>query len=616
MVTFIKKGAKAHSLPISKGVYLAPILMNNLPTQPVSNAIRELQNAKTLIQEITASLEAQRAILKQQGMNLPPLVTTTLGAIQTDFSSLESQLVEEQTELAQLRALAEMSAQLTTTLDVTQVLEQTMDIVIALTRAERGYIILVNAEGDLEFRVIREDTLNPMQRYTNSGTTPQVSSSILRHVMEKRQALLADNAFQDERLSGNQSIANFSLRSVLCAPLIYKDSFIGVVYVDNRLQSGIFTEREKNTLTAFANTAAVAIANATLYADIQRLLNQITQVKVLMDNVFSSIASGVIATDANDTIQTFNRAAETILSKTAAVAVGQSLASILPKISDRLGEYLDSVQMKGEAQTLEGEIMRPDKRIAITMKLTPLKDSQARTQGVAVVLDDVTSQVEDNQQLRIIQNYLPPELVKNIHTISRLALGGERREVTCIFVEVRPVTSFKDLHPKQVMEILNDYLSVATRCIHQTSGVIDKYMGNEVMALYNTQLNPQQNHSLLAVEAALMMRDHFLELYARLGIAPDPHYYRIGMHTGVCTLGNVGSLTRRDFTAIGDTINLSKRLEENAKSGQIFISGETRDHLEACQPAETPLPYRFITHEPIQVKGRTQKTLIYEVFRK
>ncbi len=588
--------------------------MNNAPSPSAPNVIRELQTARTLITEITASLEAQRTILKQQGMNLPPLVTTTLGAVQTDLSQIEHLLIEEQTELAQLRALADMSAQLTTTLDINNVLDQTMDIVIALTRADRGYIILVNAEGDLEFRVLREDSMNPMQRYAASGTTPQVSSSVLRHVMESKTALLTDNAFQDERLQGNQSIANFSLRSVLCVPLLYKEQFIGVVYVDNRLQAGIFTEREKNTLKAFANTAAVAITNAMLYADIQRLFEQITQVKVLMDNVFSSIASGVIATDANDTIQTFNRAAETILNRTSAAAVGKPLGMILPKISDRLGEYLDNVQ-KGEDHIIDGELINPGGRIAITMKLTPLKDSESRTQGVAVVIDDVTSQLEDNQQLRIIQNYLPPELVKNIHTISKLALGGERREVTCVFVEVRPVSSFKNVGPKETMDILNTYLSVATRCINQTSGVIDKYMGNEVMALYNTQLNPQNNHAMLALEAALLMRDQFLELYRELGIAPEPHYYRIGMHTGVCTLGNVGSLTRRDFTAIGDTINLSKRLEENAKSGQIFISGETRTHLESTLPAGTPMPYRFVEHEPIRVKGRTQETLIYEVFR-
>lgn len=590
--------------------------MNNAPASSASNVIRELQTARTLITEITASLEAQRAILKQQGMNLPPLVTTTLTAVQNDLNQIEQLLMEEQTELAQLRALAEMSAQLTTSLDINSVLEQTMDIVIALTRADRGYIILVNPEGDLEFRVVREDSLNSMQRYTEAGTTPQVSSSVLRHVMESRAPLLADNAFQDERLQGNVSIANFSLRSVLCVPLLYKGNFIGVVYVDNRLQAGIFTEREKNTLTAFANTAAVAISNAMLYADIQRLLYQITQFKVLMDNVFSSIASGVIATDANDTIQTFNRAASTILNRTADAAVGKALNMVLPKISDRLGDYLDSVQSQGEVHIIDGELMHPTGRIAITMKLTPLKDSEARTQGVAVVLDDVTSQVEDNQQLRIIQNYLPPELVKNIHTISKLALGGERREVTCMFIEVRPVSSFKDVAPKEVMEILNTYLSVATRCINQTSGVIDKYMGNEVMALYNTQLNPQDNHAMLAVEAALLMRERFLELYRELGINPEPHYYRIGMHTGVCTLGNVGSLTRRDFTAIGDTINLSKRLEENAKSGQIFVSGETRSHLESTLVSGSDVPYRFVEHEPIQVKGRTQKTLIYEVFRK
>jgi adenylate cyclase len=592
-------------------------------TSPENNtqaaALRELQSAKTIVAEVLASLEAQKAILKQRGMSLPPMVTSTLGDIQRDLTNLENHLVEEQAELGQLRALADMSARITTTLDVNTVLEEAMDIVIALTRAERGYIILVNSEtGQLDYRVAREDSLSPMSRYGGDSPAgkPQISNTILRHVLDAREALLADNAFQDERLQGNVSIANFALRSVLCVPLSYRDNVIGVVYVDNRLQAGIFTEREKNTLTAFANTAAVAIANALLYTEIQQTLNEITQVKVLMDNVFASIGSGVIATDAEDTIETFNRAAEQILGRAADTAVRKPLALILPKISADLGEYLDNVRLSGEPQIIDGEFLVQDRRIAVSMKLTPLKDMQDNTtRGVAVVLDDMTSQVENTQQLRVIKNYLPPELVDSIHTISRLALGGERREVSCMFVEVRPIKSLEDLPPTEVMEMLNQFLSVATRCIYDTRGVIDKYMGNEVMALYNTQLNPQENHSWQCVESALRMRDGFVDLYKQLGIDPQPHYYRIGLHTGICTLGNVGSLTRRDFTAIGDSINLSKRLEENAAYAQIIVSENTIEHLKACAPQGAPLPYRFESRGSLKVKGKTIETPIYEVFR-
>lgn len=581
--------------------------MTSLAHNQHSDMLQELKQIRQLLDETRTSLQQQKAELKSYGMSLPPLVLMTLQAVQAELSEIEQLILEEQTELTQLRALAQMSAKITTSLDVDTVLQETMDIVIALTRAERGYIILLDPETqELEFRVSREDIIGSPSREDQ----PQISRSILNEVMRSGEALLADNAFQDERLQGNQSIANFALRSVLCVPLAYKGGIIGAVYVDNRFQTGVFTSRELTTLIAFANTAAVAIANARLYADIQRLLSEITQVKELMDNVFTSIGSGIIATDASDLVTTINRTAEQMLSLPAQVTIGRHINTVLPKISADLTDYFDTVRQRGESHFIEGELNTARGRIAITMKLSPLKDSQRLTRGVAVVVDDVTEKTQREQQLRLMKNYLPPEMVDNIHTISRLALGGERREVTCIFVDVLPLAVLRRTPPHEAMALLNRFLSVATQCIHNSGGIIDKYMGQEVMVLFNTQLNPQAHHANLALECALNMRDAFIALYASLGVEPDPHYYRIGMHSGIATLGNVGSLNRRDFTAIGDTINLAKRLEENAQGGQIIISDETRLQLAA------PIQGLQLSEGPaLQVKGRQQATRIYEVTR-
>jgi adenylate cyclase len=181
-------------------------------------------------------------------------------------------------------------------------------------------------------------------------------------------------------------------------------------------------------------------------------------------------------------------------------------------------------------------------------------------------------------------------------------------------VEVRPISTLKDVRPREVMDILNVFLSVATEAIQETQGVIDKYMGQEVMAMWNTQLNPMQNHAEMAIECALRMREKFIALYAELGINPEPHYYRVGIHSGVATLGNVGSINRRDFTAIGDTINLSKRLEENATRQQIIISQDSLEQLQAHHDNDINA-LTFEERAPIKVKGRQQETRIYEVFR-
>lgn len=580
-----------------------------------TNVISELRQLNELVEETSASLKAQKEILQKRGMNLPPLVTTALDAVKRDLSKIEQTIIQEQTELSQLRALADMSANVNTSLDLDRILEDAMDVVITLTGAERGYIILKNPDtGELEYRVTRNNELTAMRGDENGV---QISQTILREVMANGVAMLTDNAYQDERLQGNVSVANFSLRSVLCVPLNYKDETIGVVYVDNRLKSGIFSEREKNLLVAFANTAAVAITNARLYARIQQTLDEIIAVKELMDNVFASIGSGIIATDADDKVTIFTPPAEQILQRPADDTIGKSLRSILPKASSDWGEHLSNVRDHAQTEIIDAELEVPERgRVALSLKMTPLRDSSNRVQGVAVVMDDVTEQRQRDIELDVMKRYLPPQMVDNIHTISTLALGGEKRTMTCMFVDVRPLSTMPvGLRPAEIMNETNIFLAVATECIHRLEGIIDKYMGTEIMALFNTQLNPMENHAQRAVEAALLMRDEFIQLYQRLGINPNPHYYRIGIHTGLATLGNVGSLNRRDFTAIGDTINLAKRLEENTTNGQIIISENTHDHMIAFSTNRL-VPLDFVEREPLKVKGREQYTRIFEVFRK
>lgn len=578
-----------------------------------STVLGELRNLKSVVEEVSVSLRNQRDILKKRGMNLPPMVLTNLGAVTNELAGLEARVVDDQTEVGQLRSLVDTAAMVNSSLNLDNVLEDAMDVVINLTDAERGYIILKNEEtGELEYRIKRDMEMGPNRGET--GIT--ISQTIVNEVLETGEPLLADNAYKDERLQGNLSIANFALRSVLCVPLKYKDEIAGVVYVDNRLRAGVFTEREKNLLMAFANTASVSIANARLYTSIQQTLAEITEVKDLMDSVFESVGSGVITTDANDKIETFNRAASQILARDPDTTKGKYLRIVLPKISADLDEHLEAIRVTGESQVIDAEMELPTRgRIAVSMRLSPLKDGEQRTRGVAMVMDDLTEQKGREHELSVLKRYLPPEMVENIHSIAGLALGGERREVSCLFVEVRSYATLPDdMKPKDIMNRINVYLAIATDCIHKNGGVIDKYNGNEIMVLFNTQLNPMDDHASRAVETGLAIREAFVKLYKQLNIDPDPHYYRIGIHTGIATLGNVGNLTRREFTAIGDTINLSKRLQENTPYGQIILSDECYQHVQAT-PGATNDTFRIEERDAIKVKGREQAARIYEVFR-
>lgn len=591
-----------------------------MPTQPNKpTLIGELREIKQLVEDTSESLKSQREILKLRGMSLPPTTMQSLSALSNDINKLEGSVLSDQTELGQLRFLSEISGKINSSLDVDTVLSQAMDVVINLTNAERGYIILKNSDtGELEFRVKRESELLPKQ---GGSDDPQISQSIIRDVMSSGQPLLTENAYGDEglqeRLQGGHSISALALRSVLCVPLTYKDEVFGVVYVDNRLQSGVFQQREKNLMAAFGNSASVAIENARLFERTQRALAEIGEMKDLMDNVFVSIGSGIITTDARHRVLTLNKAACEILAGDPEESIGKRLGEVMPGVSADLDAYLAKVRANDAAQVMDAEIdVEGRGRVVLSIKLGPLKDAAGAIQGVAVVVDDLTEQRDREETINLTKRYLPPKLVDEIHEISQLALGGERRDVTCMFVEVRPISSFPvDYRPQQIMEELNIYFAAATECIHRNNGVIDKYMGTEIMALFNTQLNPMEDHAIIAAQTAIEIRDAFLKLYADLGINPEPHYYRIGMHSGVATLGNVGSLNRREFTAIGSTINQSKRLEENSKSGQIIMSQHTHEHITEWLQGEPITTLRLVELEPIHVKGIQNKIKIYEVFK-
>ena len=159
-----------------------------------------------------------------------------------------------------LALLYRISQDFNSSLDLDEVLNRVIDEVIAAVRAERGFLMLRDAAGQLRFRVARG-----IDRHTIEQPQFQVSRSVIVRVAEEGRPLLTSNAQDDARLKAHHSVAVLGLRSILCVPLQIKGSLLGVIYVDNRLQSGIFQPADLDLLTAIASSAATAIENARLY---------------------------------------------------------------------------------------------------------------------------------------------------------------------------------------------------------------------------------------------------------------------------------------------------------------------------------------------------------------
>jgi adenylate cyclase len=186
-------------------------------------------------------------------------------------------------------------------------------------------------------------------------------------------------------------------------------------------------------------------------------------------------------------------------------------------------------------------------------------------------------------------------------------LGGSRKDISLIFVDIRGFTPMSErLEPEQVIQVLNEYLDVCTKAIFKFNGTLDKFIGDGVMAMFGAPIE-YDNHPEMAVRAAIEMKSqaNFLEqkLIEKYGIGVK---FGLGINSGPAVVGNIGSEDLRlDYTAIGDTVNLSARLEANAKPGQILISEQTYARVKDL--------FEIESIGEIKVKGKEKPVVVYEV---
>ncbi|MEN6444733.1 MAG: adenylate/guanylate cyclase domain-containing protein, partial [Candidatus Cloacimonas sp.] len=205
---------------------------------------------------------------------------------------------------------------------------------------------------------------------------------------------------------------------------------------------------------------------------------------------------------------------------------------------------------------------------------------------VASIVNHYLDTVKEKRFIRnAFQQYLAPELVNQLLTNPKnLKYGGSLQEITVLFSDIRNFTPYSENHsPEETVNILHEYLTEMVNVIIQNHGILDKFVGDEIMALYGTPV-PLPNHSLDACKTALQMKEclsHLQEKWKNEG--RDIFEIGIGINTGKCVVGNLGSEQIFDYTAIGDTVNLGARLEglnkEYETHTQIIISEYTYDKV-------------------------------------
>lgn len=525
-----------------------------------------------------------------------------LKGLENSLSRISEILIPFEQRYSHLQALAGIGQVVNSTLEVDEVLQIVMDTIVRLMGAERGFLMLRDELGEMTIRIAR----NWEQESINQNEFA-ISRTVIQRVIDEGEAVLTTNAREDPRFGGQESIIAFNLRSILCVPLKVKSELIGVIYTDNRIRTGIFSEADRDLLLSFADQAAVAIENARLFSSLKRTLEEVTELKSLMDDVFASIVSGVITADVQDQITLCNRAAASILGHTSAEIVGRTIQEILPSFANEILPHLASVR-NSEQPILGLELSQslPERGLVDwRFNLSPLKDAGQKTQGVAIVLDDMTEQKKLEAQRSLLQRMVSPAVLDQIDPNS-LKFGGKKVDITILFADIRGFTAYSEKHtPEELVAVLNRYLAAAAEAVLAHEGTVDKFLGDAVMAWFNAPL-PQPDHTLRAVKSALAIRAAVTALHKEL--PEEAHLdFGVGIHYGEAVLGWIGTEKRLEYTAISDSVNTCKRIQENAARNQILISQYAFERVKDQVEARPFLP--------LTLKGKTQPLEAHEVLK-
>jgi len=497
------------------------------------------------------------------------------------------------------RALTSLSHSLVITPDLTQTLRTLEEQITQALAPEKFILYLYNDDlGEYFPHATRQDSAPPYQ----------VEDPLIHLLAANRKPIWLPPDGPLPVSMQNSAHAYRRLSGFTFVPLNYEGKLIGFMVLGPRRSGDLYTGDDLDFLAAVASQSTLALENARLFGNLRRNLDQTMEMKNLMDDIFASIATGVITTDLKRRVTLFNRAAEQILGIPMSKVIGQPLANAVPG----LGAELDGTLERGET-LLSTELTRtlPDRGdLHLRLSISPLRDAYLETKGATIVFEDLTERrwLEAERE-RIRQTFgrvvAPRVRDRLLANPDNLQLDGAKQMVTILFADLHGFTTYGEQHdPEVVFKVLNTYLSLAAQSILEQEGTLDKFMGDAVLAIWNSP-DLQIDHALRAARAALDIIHDSIEAHAGFKDREQHMTFRIGITTGAAMIGNVGTAQLFNYTAIGDTVNLAQRLQASARSGQILLEKNTYQII-AGHVNASPL-------KPITVKGRMQATEIYEL---
>ncbi len=487
-----------------------------------------------------------------------------------------------------IATLLRVSSSINSKLDLSSLIEMIITKASEITRSDRSSFFLLDQEEDVLWTKFGEG-LGTQIIKTRKGLAYNVAKS--------RQPLIENNPYSNPNF--DQSVdrkMGYRTNSIISIPVFNASrEVIGVIQSINK-REGDFTTQDLFILNGFASQISVAIQNSTLFEEISTIKNY-------LDILFENLDNGILTIEKDGRVKTVNKRCCDILGIEAEQLIGRDYRDLASAYYDFLA-YTDYTMRSGEKfekLNIESTNLH-NKKLVLNFNALPMKNPEGESIGVINVIRDITSEERVKENLN---RYLPQHVINEIINNDDLSLfNGKYTRCSILFSDLRNFTSLTEkLEAIEVVNFLNRYFDVMVDYVSEHNGVLDKLIGDAIMATFGIPYNTDQDADNALRAGVGMIRNlhrvgDITHLKYQLGMG-------IGIATGDVIAGNIGSTKRFEYTVIGDAVNLASRLEGLTKfyGVQILVCEDTYQQLSGA--------YHWRELDCIKAKGKDEPVTIY-----
>ena len=511
-------------------------------------------------------------------------------------AALENARMFERVERSQREEalLLDVVSSITSEIKLDPLLEKILAAATQLLGADRGALFLYDAtSNELWSRVAGGEGSGVIRFPAGVGIAGECFTT--------GNCINIDDAYRDPRF--NQAVdkdTGYRTRNILCMPIATRGgNKVGVMEILNK-KDGAFTAGDQRRLEALCAQAAVSIENAQLFEDVSDSRNY-------NESILRSMSNGVVTLNAGNVVSKVNHSALRILQRGENEILGREIGQIFSGPNSWVTNSLDKVLRTGRTDsTVDSDLVLGARNaVSVNMTAVPLQDMHDERIGSMLIMEDIT---REKRLRNTMSRYMSKAVMDELLEGGNAALGGASREVSVLFSDIRGFTTMSErLGPRETVAMLNDYFTDMVDVVFAHNGILDKYIGDMIMAVFGS-VRSTKDDAANAVKVGSRMMMALRELNLRRNVAgQEPIRIGIGISTGDVVAGSIGSPKRLEYTVIGDRVNLAERLQNaNKYYGTGVLICETT-------AARLSVPVRMRELDLIRVRGMQRPVSLSEV---